>query len=116
MLDIVKMKPVIDIHDLIDAMGEIEGVESHKIFRAFKDMHCYGGSNESYLEIEEDWMADCLRESASECLGKEWRDLSDEELLTYSKPDTPYEKVSHRLFEMMIKEEIPREFVVHLWW
>lgn len=114
MLDIVKMKPVIDIHDLIDAMGEIEGIEPHKVFRAFKDMHCYGGSNESYLEISDDWIADCLYESASKCLGKD--DISDEELLTYSKPGTPYEKVRHRLFEMMVKEEIPKEFVVHLWW
>ena len=116
MLDIVKTKFVIDIHDLIDAMGEIEGVEHRKIFRMFQDMHCYGGSNESYLEISDDWIPDCLRESASESLGKEWRDLSDEELLTYSKPDTPYEKVRRRLFEMMVKEEIPREFVIRLWW
>lgn len=114
MLDIVKTKFVIDIHDLIDAMGEIEGVEHHKIFRVFKDMHCYGGSNDSYIEIEEDWIADCLYELASKCLDKD--DISDEELLTYSKPDTPGEKVRHRLFEMMVKEEIPKEFVIHLWW
>lgn len=116
MLDIVKTKFVIDIHDLIDAMGEIEGVEHRKIFRTFQDMHCYGGSNESYLEIDEGWMADCLYESAAECLGKDYEDISDEELLLYSKPDTPYDRVKHRLFEMMVKEEIPKEFVVHLWW
>lgn len=28
MLDIVKMKPVVDIHDLIEAMGEIEGLST----------------------------------------------------------------------------------------
>ena len=114
MLDIVKMKPVIDIHDLIDAMGEIEGVDH--IFRVFQDMHCYGGSNESYLEISDDCIADDLYESASKRLGKEYEDISDEELVAYSSPEDSYDKVEHRLFEMMVKEEIPREFVVHLWW
>ena len=114
MLDIVKMKPVIDIHDLIDAMGEIEGVDH--IFRVFQDMHCYGGSNESYLEIGDDWITDDLYESASEYLGDDYENISDEELLSHSSPDTPGEKVRHRLFEMMVKEEIPREFIVHLWW
>lgn len=114
MLDIVKMKPVIDIHDLIDAMGEIEGVD--RVFRVFQDMHCYGGNNESYLEISDDWIADDLYESASEYLGDDYENISDEELLAHSSPKTPYEKVRRRLFEMMVKEEIPREFVVHLWW
>lgn len=116
MLDIVKMKPVIDIHDLIDAMGEIEGVEHHKIFRAFKDMHCYGGGNESYLEIGDDWIVDDFLKSVSKRLGKEYEDISDEELVSYSSPEDSYDKVRLRLFEMMVKEEIPREFVVHLWW
>ena len=114
MLDIVKMKPVIDIHDLINAMGEIEGVDH--IFRVFQDMHCYGGSNESYLEISDDWIADGLYESASKCLGKEYEDISDEELVAYSSLKDSYDKVKYRLFEMMVKEEIPREFIVHLWW
>lgn len=114
MLDIVKTKYVIDIHDLIDAMGEIEGVD--RIFRVFQDMHCYGGSNESYLEIGDDWIADNLHKSASKRLGKETKDTSDEEILAYSNPEDSYDKVCHRLFEMMVKEEIPREFVVHLWW
>ena len=114
MLDIVKTKYVIDIHDLIDAMGEIEGVD--RVFRVFQDMHCYGGSNESYLEIGDDWIADGLYESASEYLGDDYENISDEELIAYSSPDNSYDKVCHRLFEMMVKEEIPREFVVHLWW
>ena len=114
MLDIVKMKPVIDIYHLIDAMGEIEGVDH--IFSVFQDMHCYGGNNESYLEISDDWIVDDLYESAFEYLGDDYENISNEELLAYSSPKTPYEKVKHRLLEMMVKEEIPREFVVHLWW
>ena len=55
MLDIVKTKFVIDVHDLVDAMGEIEGLSSHDIFSEFQDMHCYGGGNESYIEIREDY-------------------------------------------------------------
>ena len=113
---IVRMKPFIDIHDLIDAMGEIEGLKHRDIFRAFQDMHPYGGCNESYLEIGIDWIADCLYESASEYLGKDYEDISDEELLSHSSPNTPGEKVRHRLFEMMVKEEIPIEFIVLLWW
>lgn len=114
MLDIVKTKYVIDIHDLIDAMGKIEGVD--RVFRVFQDMHCYGGSNESYLEIEHEWIADNLYKSASEYLGDDYENISDEELLAYSSPEDSYDKVCHRLLEMMVKEEIPREFVVHLWW
>ena len=114
MLDIVKTKYVIDIHDLIDAMGEIEGVD--RPFRVFQDMHCYGGSNESYLEISDDWIADNLLKSASEYLGDDYENISDEEILAYSSLEDSYDKVCHRLFEMMVKEEIPREFVVHLWW
>lgn len=116
MLDIVKMKPVVDVHDLIGAMGEIEGLDSHDIFSEFQDMHCYGGGNESYIEISDDWIADCLYESASEYLGDDWENISDEELLSHSSQNTPNEKVRHRLFEMMVKEDLPKEFIVHLWW
>lgn len=115
MLDIVKMKPVVDIHDLIEAMGEIEGLSSHDIFSELQDMHCYGGGNESYLEISDDWIPDCLYKSAAEYLG-DWDELSDEELLSHSSPDTPNEKVRYRLFEMMVKGDLPKEFIVHLWW
>lgn len=116
MLDIVKMKPVVDIHDLVDAMGEIEGLNRHDIFSEFQDMHCYGGGNESYIEVSDDWIADCLYESASEYLGDDWENISDEELLAHSSQSTPNEKVRHRLFEMMVKEDLPKEFVIHLWW
>ncbi len=116
MLDIVKMKPVVDIHDLIDAMGEIEGLSHHDIFSEFQDMHSYGGGNESYLEISDDWIADCLYESASEYSGDDWENLSDEELLSHSSPNTPNEKIRHRLFEMMVKGDLPKEFVIRLWW
>ena len=115
MLDIVKMKPVVDIHDLMDAIGEIEGLNRHDIFSEFQDMHCYGG-NESYIEISDDWVADCLYESASEYLGDDWENISDEELLSHSSQSTPNEKVRHRLFEMMVKGDLPKEFVIHLWW
>lgn len=116
MLDIVKMKPVVDIHDLIDAMGEIEGLSHHDIFSEFQDMHCYGGGNESYLEISDDWIADCLYESVSEYLGDDWENISDEELLSHSSQNTPNEKVRHRLFEMMVKGDLPKEFIIRLWW
>ena len=116
MLDIVKMKPVVDIHDLVNAMGEIEGLNRHDIFSEFQDMHCYGGGNESYIEISDDWIADCLYESASEYLGEDWENISDEELLAHSSQNTPNEKVRHKLFEMMVKEDLPKEFIIHLWW
>lgn len=116
MLDIVKMTPVVDVHDLIDAMGEIEGLNRHDIFGEFQDMHCYGGGNDSYIEISDHWTTDCLYESASEYLGDDWDSLSDEEVLSHSSQSTPNEKVIHRLFEMMVKGDLPREFVVHLWW
>ena len=116
MLDVVKMKPVVDIHDLIDAMGEIEGLSHHDIFSEFQDMHSYGGGNESYLEISDDWIADCLYESASEYLGDDWENISDEELLSHSNQNTPNEKVRHRLFEMMVKGDLPKEFIIRLWW
>lgn len=116
MLDIVKMMPVVDIHDLIDEIGEIEGLDNHDIFSEFQDMHCYGGGNESYLEISDDWIADCLYESAAEYLGDAKECLSDEEILSHSSQDTPREKIRHRLFEMMVKGDLPREFIVHLWW
>ena len=115
MLDIVKMKPTIEIHDLIDAMGEIEGLKHRDIFRVFQDMHCYGGCNESYIEISDDWIADCLYESAAKYFGDE-ENISDEELLSHSSQNTPREKVNHKLFEMMVKEEIPTEFILLIWW
>lgn len=114
MLDIVKMKPVIDIHDLIDAMGEIEGVK--RILHEFLEMHAYGGCNGSYVEISDDWIVDDFLKSASEYLGDDYKNISDKELLSYSSPDTPDEKIRYRLFEMMVKEEIPREFIVLIWW
>lgn len=116
MLDIVKMKPVIDIHDLVDAMGEIEGVDRREIYHELHEMHPYGGCNESYIEISDDWIADCLYESASEYLGDDWENISDEELLSHSSQNTPNEKVRYRLFEMMVKEDLPKEFILLLWW
>lgn len=116
MLDIVKMMPVVDIHDLIDEIEGIEGLDRHDIFSAFQDMHCYGGGNESYLEISDDWIADCLYESASEYLGDDWENISDEEILAHSSQNTTGEKIRHKLFEMMVKGDLPREFIVHLWW
>lgn len=116
MLDIIKMTPVVDIHDLVDAMGEIEGLSRHDIFGEFQDMHCYGGGNESYINISDDWIADCLYETTAEYLGDDWENFSDEELLSHSSPIEPYEKVRHRLFEMMVKGDLPKSFVVHLWW
>lgn len=115
MLDIVKMKPVVDIHDLIDAMGEIEGLSRHDIFSELQDMHNYGGYNESYLSISDDWIADCLYDSAAEYLD-DWEELSDEEILSHSSPSTANEKVRHKLFEMMVKGDLPKEFIIHLWW
>lgn len=115
MLDIVKMKPVVDIHDLIDAMGEIEGVSRHDVFGEFQNMHCYGGGNESYIEIRDYCISESLCESAAEYVG-DWEDITDEEILSHSSPTTPYEKVSYRLFEMMVKGDLPRKFIIRLWW
>jgi hypothetical protein len=50
MLDCVEMKPVVDIHKLVKAIGEIDGADEHKVFDAIRYKCCYGG-NESYLEI-----------------------------------------------------------------
>lgn len=115
MLDIVKMTPVVDVDDLIDAMGEIKGLDHYDIFNVIQNMHCYGG-NESYLKISDRWTTNCLYESASEYLGDDWDSISDEEVLSHSSQNTPNEKVIHRLFEMMVKGDLPREFVIHLWW
>lgn len=38
MLDIVKMTPIVDIHDLIDVIGEIEGLSRHDIFSELQDI------------------------------------------------------------------------------
>lgn len=119
MLDIIKMKPVVDIHDLIEAMGEIEGLSSHDIFSEFQDMHCYGGGNESYLEISDDWIADSLYGlilQEDEHDKYELVELSDEELLSLVNPSTNYDKVRYKLFEMMVKGDLPKEFIVRLWW
>lgn len=119
MLDIVKMKPVVDIHDLIDAMGEIEGLSRHDIFSELQDMHSYGGYNESYLSISDDWIADSLYDlilQEDEHDKYELVELSDEELLSLVNPDTNYDKVKCKLFEMMVKGDLPKEFIIHLWW
>ena len=119
MLDIVKMKPVVDIHDLIDAMGEIEGLNRHDIFSELQDMHSYGGGNESYLTISDEWIPDNLYDlilQEGEHDKYELGELSDEELLSLVNPSTNYDKVRYRLFEMMVKGDLPKEFIVHLWW
>ena len=119
MLDIVKTKFVIDIHDLIDAMGEIEGLSHHDIFSEFQDMHSYGGGNESYLEISDDWIADNLYGlilQKGEHDKYELIELSDEELLSLVNPSTNYDKIRYKLFEMMVKGDLPKEFIIHLWW
>lgn len=114
MLDIVKMKPVVDVHDLVDAMGEIEGLDRHDIFGEFQNMHCYGGGNESYIEITEDFFVESLYDFAEEDV--EFDDMSGEEILKTLHPESNREKVRYRLFEMMVKGDLPKEFVVHLWW
>lgn len=119
MLDIVKMKPVVDIHDLIDAMGEIEGLNHHDIFSELQDMNCYGGSNESYAEISDEWIGDRLYNlilQEDEHDKYELIELADEELLSLANPSTNYDKVSCRLFEMMVKGEIPKEFILLINW
>lgn len=119
MFDIVKMKPVVDIHDLIDAMGEIEGLNHHDIFSELQDMHCYGGGNESYIEIREDYFFESLYDlilQEGEHDKYELAELSDEELLSLVNPSTNYDKVRYRLFEMMVKGDLPKEFIIHLWW
>ena len=114
MLDIVKMKPVVDIHDLIDAMEEIEGLSRHDIFSEFQDMHCYGGGNESYIEIKGDLFIERLYDFAEEDI--EFDDMSEEEILKTLHPESNREKVYYRLFEMMVKGDLPKEFIIHLWW
>lgn len=119
MLDIVKMTPVVDVHNLIDAMGEIEGLDRYNILNAIQDMHSYGGGNESYIGVDYDLIADCLCDLILQEDGHddyELTALSDEELLSLANPDTEYGKVNCRLFEMMVKGDLPREFVIHLWW
>ena len=119
MLDIVKMTPVVDVNDLIDAMGEIEGLNHYDIFEEIQDMHGYGGGNESYIDISYDLIADCLCDlilQEDEHNEGELDELSDEELLSLANPDTKCGKVNCKLFEMMVKGDLPREFVIHLWW
>lgn len=113
MLDIVKMKPVVDIHDLIDAMGEIEGLDRYNIFDELQGMHCYGG-NDSYLEIYEDSILERLYYFAEADI--EFDDMSGEEILKTLHPKSPTDKVYYRLFEMISKGDLPKEFVIHLWW
>ena len=114
MLDIVKMMPVVDIHDLIDAMGEIEGLSRHDIFSEFQDMHCYGGGNESYIEIREDYFFESLYDFAEEDI--EFDDMSEKEILKTLHPKSNRDKVLYRLFEMMVKGDLPKGFIIHLWW
>lgn len=114
MLDIVQMKPVVDVHNLVDAMGEIEGLNCHDIFSEFQDMHCYGGGNESYIEIREDFFIESLYDFAEEDI--EFGDMSGEEILKTLHPESNRDKVRYRLFEMMVKGDLPKEFIIHLWW
>lgn len=114
MLDIVKMKPVVNILDLIEAMGEIEGLSSYDIFSEFQDMHSYGGGNESYLEISNDCFFESLYDFAEEDV--EFDDMSEEEILKTLHPKSNRDKVRYRLFEMMVKGDLPREFIIHFWW
>lgn len=114
MLDIVKMKPVVDVNDLVNAMGEIEGLSSHDIFSEFQNMHCYGGGNESYIEIEEDVFIERLYDFTEEDI--EFDDMSGEEILKTLHPESNREKVYYKLFEMMVKGDLPWGFVIHLWW
>lgn len=113
MLDIVKMTPVVDIHDLIDAMGEIEGLDRYNVFDEIQDMHCYGG-NDSYLEVREDFLIESLYDFAEENI--EFDGMSGEEILKILHPKSPTDKVYYRLFEMISKGDLPKEFVIHLWW
>lgn len=96
-------------------MGEIEGLSHHNIFSELQDMHCYGG-NDSYLNIGDEWIIDCLCESAIEYLGDNWENISEEELLYHSSQNAPNEKVIHRLFEMMVKGDLPKEFILLINW
>lgn len=112
-------QPMMELLFTIEAMGEIEGLSSHDIFSEFQDMHCYGGGNESYIEISDEWIPDNLYDlilQEGEHDKYELAELSDEELLSLVNPSTNYDKVRYRLFEMMVKGDLPKEFIVHLWW
>ena len=88
MLDIVKMMPVVDIYDLMDVMEEIEGLSRDDVFNEFLNMHYYDGGSDYYMNISDDWVAD-------------WENISD--------------KLRHKLLEMMTNEDLPKEFIIHLY-
>lgn len=118
MLDCVEMKPVVDIHKLIKAIGEIDGFDEYKVFDAIRSKCCYGG-NESYLEISK---SDILMEFFEQWI-EAFRDIDINEFKANWKEYmkrvnmiSGYNKVDYRLLEMMDAEDLPKTFVVRVWW
>ena len=118
MLDCVEMKPVVDIHRLVKAIGEIEGVDEHKVFEAIRYKCCYGG-NEAYLEISksdilmgffEHWI-DEFRDIDINEFNANWK-----EYMKRVSIDSCWEKVDYRLLEMIDAGDLPKTFVVRVWW
>ena len=120
MLDCVEMKPVVDIHKLVKAIGEIDGADEHKVFDAIRYKGCYGG-NESYLEISksdilmgffEDWdWIDTFRGIDINEFNANWKEyMKRVDINSISR------KVDYRLVEMIDAGDLPRTFVVHVWW
>ena len=75
---------------------------------------CYGGDNESYIKISDDWAADYLYDFAEEDV--EFDDMPGEEILKTLHPESNRDKVHYRLLEMMVKGDLPRGFIILLWW
>jgi hypothetical protein len=118
MLDFVEMKPVVDIHKLVDAIGEIDNANEHRVFDAIRYKCCYGG-NESYLEISksdilmaffEHWI-DTFRDIDINEFNANWK-----EYMKRVDINSIHEKVDYRLLEMIDTGDLPRTFVVRVWW
>lgn len=115
MLDIVKKIDTIDIHQLIEAM-EMEDMDDHEVYEELREFSCYYGQN-TYVTIDDDTLADKgLCEQAAEYLGDSVEYLSDEDILNHSTPETNRQKVKYRLLQMMVNGDIPKEFMLLIWW
>ena len=118
MLDCVEMKPVVDIHRLISAIGEIDGADKHKVFDAIRYKCCYVG-NESYLEISESdilmgffehWI-EVFKDIDINEFNDNWKEYMERVDINSISG-----KVDYRLLEMIDAGDLPETFVVRVWW
>ena len=131
MLDIFELKPVVDVHDLIKAIGVIDDVDKYKMLEAIRCM-CVYGCNESFLQIEkfdileslycviETYEEEHKDESHNMISWKEFENNWKMYLNNMCVNNIPIrwlsDKIRYKLLYMMDSGDVPEVFVVRVWW